>query len=79
MARAVIAFSSKGISDYIINGETGILVEPGNIRAMREAIQFLLANPKEAERLGANARQRILEELNLETYVKNIADVLMRE
>ena len=46
---------------------------------MREAIQFLLANPKEAERLGTNARQRILEELNLETYVKNIADVLRRE
>jgi glycosyltransferase involved in cell wall biosynthesis len=79
MARAVIAFHSKGISDYIIDGETGILVEPGNVRAMREAIQFLLANPKEAERLGANARQRILEELNLETYVKNIADVLMQK
>lgn len=79
MARAVIAFHSKGISDYIIDGETGILVEPGNIQAMREAIQFLLANPEEAERLGANARQRILEELNLETYVKNIADVLMQK
>jgi glycosyltransferase involved in cell wall biosynthesis len=78
MARAVIAFRSKGISDYVIDGETGILVEPGNIRAMREAIQFLLANPKEAERLGENARQRMLEELNLETYVKNIADVLLQ-
>jgi glycosyltransferase involved in cell wall biosynthesis len=64
--------------DYIIDGETGILVEPGNIRAMREAIQFLLANPKEAERLGENARQRMLEELNLETYVKNLADVLVQ-
>jgi glycosyltransferase involved in cell wall biosynthesis len=79
MARAVIAFRSRGISDYIIDGETGILVEPGNIRAMREAIQFLLSNPKEAERLGANARQRILDELNLETYVKNLADVLMQK
>jgi hypothetical protein len=36
----------------------------------------LLANPKEAKRLGDNARQRILEELNLETYVKNIAEAL---
>lgn len=79
MARAVIAFRSRGISDYIIHGETGLLVEPGNICAMREAIQFLLANPKEAKRLGENARQRILEELNLETYVKNIADVLLQE
>jgi glycosyltransferase involved in cell wall biosynthesis len=78
MGRAVIAFHSRGISDYIIDGETGILVEPGNVQAMRDAIQSLLANPKEAQRLGDNARQRVLEELNLETYVQKIANVLMQ-
>jgi glycosyltransferase involved in cell wall biosynthesis len=77
MARAVIAYRSRGIADYIIDGETGILVEPGSVPAMREAIQFLLTNPKEARRMGQNARQRIVEKLNLETYVSNIADVLM--
>lgn len=79
MGRAVVAFHSRGISDYIINGETGILVEPGDVKAMREAIQYLLSNPKEAKRLGENARQRIIEELNLETYVRNIANVLMEK
>jgi glycosyltransferase involved in cell wall biosynthesis len=77
MARAVIAFHSKGISDYIIDGETGILVEPGNTRAMREAIQFLLSDPKEAKRLGENARQHIMEDLTLEKYVCNIAELLI--
>ena len=76
MGRAVIAFGSRGITDYIIDGETGILVEPGNVLAMRDAIQSLLANPKKAKRLGDNARQRILEELNLQTYVRKVADVL---
>jgi glycosyltransferase involved in cell wall biosynthesis len=76
MARAVIAFRSRGIADFIVDGETGILVEPGNAKAMRDAIQSLLANPREAKRLGDNARQRILEELNLETYVENIANLL---
>lgn len=78
MARAVVAFHSKGISDYIIDGETGILVKPGNIQAMREAIQYLLANPKEAKRMGENSRQRILDELNIETYVRKIADLLIQ-
>lgn len=76
MARAVVAFRSRGIVDYIIDGETGILVEPGNIMEMRNAIQFLLAHPKEARRMGQNARQRIVEELNLERYVGHIADLL---
>ena len=79
MGRAVIAFHSRGISDYIIDGETGILVEPGNIEGMRDSIRSLLANPKEAKRLGDNARQRILEELNFETYVKNISEVLTED
>lgn len=76
MGRAVVAFRSRGISDYVIAGETGLLVEPGNVQAMREAIQHLLSNPKEAKRLGDNARQRVVEELNLETYVGNIAALL---
>lgn len=76
MARAVVAFRSRGIEDYIIDGETGILVEPGNMWEMREAIEYLLATPQEAKRMGENARQRIEEELNLETYVKNIVEVL---
>ena len=76
MARAVVAFRSKGITDYVIDGETGILVEPGDAAALREAIHYLLANPAEAKRLGNNARQRILEKLNLETYVSRIAELL---
>lgn len=76
MARAVVAFRSKGILDYIIDGETGILVEPGNVMEMRNAIQYLRANPKEAKRMGQNARQRIVDELNLERYVSRIAELL---
>ena len=79
MGRAVIAYHSQGISDYIIDGETGILVQPGNDQAMRDTIRSLLSNPKEAKRLGENARQRILDELNFETYVNNIAEVLMQD
>ncbi|RIK29310.1 MAG: hypothetical protein DCC56_13220 [Anaerolineae bacterium] len=78
MGRAVIAFRSKGITEYIVDGETGILVEPGNVAGLRDAISYLLANPAEAERLGANARRRINERFRLETYVQNIANVLQQ-
>jgi glycosyltransferase involved in cell wall biosynthesis len=78
MARAVIAFRSAGLQDYIIDGETGILVEPGNVEALQAAIQYLLSNPGEAKRLGENAHQRMVEELNLESYVGNIAELLVK-
>ena len=44
---------------------------------MRDAIHYLLSNPKEAKRMGQNARQRIAEKFNLDTYVRKIADVLV--
>jgi glycosyltransferase involved in cell wall biosynthesis len=79
MGRAVIAFRSRGIADYILDGETGLLVDPGDVSGLREAIKFLLANPKEAMRLGQNARQRIFEQLSLESYVNKIANLLSQK
>jgi len=76
MGRAVIVTRSRGILDYVIDGETGILVDPGDVAGMREAVRDLLAHPEEARRLGQNARQRIDEELNLDAYVGRIAEVL---
>lgn len=78
MARAVIAFRSPGISDYIVDGETGILIEPGDVAGLREAIRHLLDDPAEAQRLGVNGRRHILEKFRLESYVRNIADVLIQ-
>jgi len=76
MGRAVIATRSQGIADFVIDGETGILVNLGDVAEMREAIQHLLAHPEEAHRLGQNARQRIDEGLNLDVYVERIAGLL---
>jgi glycosyltransferase involved in cell wall biosynthesis len=78
MARAVIAFRSQGIVDYIVDGETGILIEPGDIAGLNAAIQHLLASPVEARRMGENARQRILEQFRLESYVEKISNVLLQ-
>ena len=76
MCRAVIATRSPGLLDYIVDGETGILVEPGDIKGWREAIQYLLSHPIEARRMGQNGRQRVEQELNLDTYVERLANIL---
>jgi glycosyltransferase involved in cell wall biosynthesis len=52
MARAVIAFHSKGISDYIIDGETGILVEPGNIGRCGRQFNFYWRTQKKQNDWG---------------------------
>ena len=76
MERAVIVTCSKGILDYVVDGETGILVEPGNPQAMKEAMLYLLAHPEEARRMGKNARERIEAHFTLENYVEKMAQFI---
>lgn len=74
MARPVIATRSPGLQDYIIDGVTGMFVEPGDVAGMRKAIQCFLDHPEEARRMGQNARLHIEQGLNLDRYVNELAD-----
>lgn len=47
-----------GLTDAVVDGETGILVPPGNYKALAEALRWLLDNPDELKRMGAAARKR---------------------
>lgn len=76
MGRAVIVTRSRGIMDYIVDGETGIVVDQDDTQGLREAISYLASHPEEAKRLGENARQRIEDELNMDTYLQRTAQVL---
>jgi glycosyltransferase involved in cell wall biosynthesis len=67
--RAVVAFDVGGIHDWLIDGETGVLVRPGDIGGLRSAIQTLLGDLPRAERLGAAGRQRVRSSFNAETQV----------
>lgn len=55
---AVIATPVGAIPDAITDGETGLLVSPGNAPALACAIVLLLDDPVLRQRLAANARAR---------------------
>jgi glycosyltransferase involved in cell wall biosynthesis len=56
--RAVVATRTGGLADLVVDGDTGVLVPPANVTALREALQRLLARPHERERMGDAARKR---------------------
>jgi glycosyltransferase involved in cell wall biosynthesis len=55
--KAVIASNIPGLKDAVLDGKTGILVEPDNPDALAEAIQKALANREYVRQLGANGRE----------------------
>jgi glycosyltransferase involved in cell wall biosynthesis len=77
MGKAVIATRTAAHrhGDIVRDGETGILVPPGDVRAMRQAIVRLHEDPIEARRLWANARRVVEEGLNHEVYVREMVRI----
>jgi glycosyltransferase involved in cell wall biosynthesis len=57
----VVASRIGGLAEVVADGETGFLVEPGDQRALGDRLALLLSDPRLAARLGANARDLVLE------------------
>jgi glycosyltransferase involved in cell wall biosynthesis len=59
--RPVVASAVGGHLDLVVDGETGLLVPPGDVRALRAALERLLGDAELRSRLGAAARERARE------------------
>ena len=61
MGRPIIASRIGGLTDIIVDGQTGLLVPPGDPQALGKAIQSLLDDPEQRECMTMMARQRVME------------------
>src|SRR5262249_40496217 len=59
MGKAVVVSDTPGIADYLVDGETGRVVAPGDAPALRAVLGERRADHDERARLGANARAAI--------------------
>jgi glycosyltransferase involved in cell wall biosynthesis len=59
--RPVVASAVGGLRELVVDGETGLLVPPGDPKALREALDRLLADRDLRRRLGEAGRRRVAE------------------
>jgi glycosyltransferase involved in cell wall biosynthesis len=59
--RAVIASRVGGLPETVTDGETGVLVDPGSVEALRSAIARLAEIPQELESMGRAGRRFVQE------------------
>lgn len=57
--RPVVATDNPGLSDYIVDGETGFLVPGDSPQAMADAVAQLIDEPDLAARMGQAGRSRV--------------------
>lgn len=73
MGKCVIATRTHGQTDTIVDGVTGVYVPPSEPRALRAAIERMLADPEGARRMGQAARRFIEENASLDLFVDKLA------
>jgi len=65
----VVASRVGGLPEIVVDGETGLLVPPGDDAAIATAVARLLDDPELARRLAAAGAQRVSERLTVEQMV----------
>jgi glycosyltransferase involved in cell wall biosynthesis len=64
-----------GITEVIADGETGLLVPPGDVPVLAEAVDRLRLNPQLRLRLGEGARGRAMAEFSVDAMCERYARV----
>jgi glycosyltransferase involved in cell wall biosynthesis len=75
MGTPVVAARIGQIEKILRDGETGILVEPGDVVALREALSLLIGNPDLRVRIGMAGRAWVLRERTWRHNAKLAAEI----
>jgi glycosyltransferase involved in cell wall biosynthesis len=76
VARPVVATDVGGVSEVVVDGETGWLVPPNRITEMDEALVFLARNRWQAAQLGEAGRRRQRRLFSVDTMASEYARLL---
>lgn len=66
----VVTSRIAGTSDIMVENETGILCEPGDVRGLATALVYLLQNEQDSENMGRTARLRVEKNFSIEAYAR---------
>jgi trehalose synthase len=78
-ARPIVGSAVGGIVDQLVDGENGLLIDnPTDLRSFGTSVDTLLRDPRKAEHLGVQARERALEHFLGDRHLEQYGRLLKR-
>jgi glycosyltransferase involved in cell wall biosynthesis len=77
MKRAVVASNVGGLPDTVQDGETGLLVPPGDPATLAAAVTSLLTDPLRRQAMGSLGRQRCLRQFDIAATVAQVEELYL--
>lgn len=78
MGVPVVATAVDGVTEIVADGQTGYLVERGDVSACAAAIVELLDNPERMSEFGRRGRARVLEHFTAEETARQVGEIIQR-
>jgi len=75
LGKPVVACRVGGTPEVVVDGETGLLVAPGQPTELASALEKLLADPPRARTMGEAGQRRVKEAFDFEHMVSKIERV----
>jgi glycosyltransferase involved in cell wall biosynthesis len=77
-AKPVVASAVGGLTDIVIDGDTGVLVAPGDVEALGLALERLIENEGLRHEMGQTAQERFERKFSAEVVVPRIEETYSR-
>jgi glycosyltransferase involved in cell wall biosynthesis len=68
----VIAANTGGAPEAVVNGQTGLLVPPGDVAAMTCALDAILSDRSRRQQMGAAGRKRVDSYFAMDHYIQRV-------
>jgi glycosyltransferase involved in cell wall biosynthesis len=75
----VVASDIAGIPELVENGKSGILVSPGDVTALSDALAILAGSEQLRENMGCNGRDKVAKYFNLRSSTRQRANLFLGE
>lgn len=72
MNKPVVAFAHGALPEIVVDGETGLLMQPDDVDVLATAVLNLLHHPEKARKMGQNGRHRVETHFNINQYMRKL-------
>jgi glycosyltransferase involved in cell wall biosynthesis len=75
MGKPVVASRVSALPEIVVPGETGLLLTPGSVEELADAIMKILSDPKHAAHMGCAGKERVRKEFPVERMARRTAEL----
>jgi glycosyltransferase involved in cell wall biosynthesis len=79
MELPVVTTRIMGIPELVEHGETGLLVSPGRVGQLTDALRRLVCSPDERRRMGSAGRRKVMRDFDVSVSAERMRAVLQSE